>query len=149
MKRIACTLLFLVALPAISQDKHPLEDYFTAEIMTEKAMKEVKVHFEIDWNGAGPNLEVEVYHTDLERKIVGLIATVSCPELEIENEVLIQGEVEPYKPFVEKVEIHRGSELIRDQTTVSVKEIRYEEMPEIDDMVTEAKEDEEEDDSDN
>lgn len=142
------TALTVTVTPTFAQEKHRYEEYFTAEIMTAKMMKEIQVSFDIQWRTSGNPIEVEIYHTDLDHRVIGLMATISCPSIELEYDVIVQGEVEPYQNFNAKISPYRGEDLLEGETTVTVKEIRYEEMPEIDDMVSEAKEDED-DDSDN
>ena len=64
MKKITHFLLTIAMLVVVSgvvaQDEHPLEDYFQAEILTDKAMKEVLVDLELDYGSTPTKLEAEI-----------------------------------------------------------------------------------------
>ena len=152
MKKTIYSLLAIALLAvvsgAVAQDKHPLEDYFKAEILTEKAMKEVLVKAEIEHHVSPTPISVEVYHTDLEIKIVGLKVEVENPAAKLKYEAIIELEAMPYEKTDGSTYAFRADDLRDEGVTLKVIEIRYEELPDIDDMITEAKEEEEEEDKD-
>lgn len=142
---ISSLVVVLVAVSgAVAQDKHPLEDYFKAEILTEKAMKEVLVELEINHGSTPTYLEAEIYHTDLEKKIVGLKVQVENADGGLKYEMVIELEAMPFKKATGKEVVFRAKDLRDEGVKLKVIEIRYEELPDIDDMITEAKEEEEE-----
>lgn len=148
MKKITHFLLTIAMLVVVSgvvaQDKHPLEDYFQAEILTDKAMKEVLVDLELDYGSTPTKLEAEIYHTNLERKIVGLKVEVESADKSLKYEMVIELEAMPYEKAMGEQIIFRSADLRDEGVTLKVIEIRYEELPVIDDMITEAREEDEE-----
>lgn len=145
---ISSLVAVLVAVSgAVAQDKHPLEDYFKAEILTEKAMKEVLVELEILHGQTPTPIRAEVYHTDLEKKVIGLKVELENPELDLKLEMIIQLDALPYKIAYGDEDLIRADDFRGENVKFTVTEIRYEELPDIDDMITEAKEEEEEEES--
>jgi hypothetical protein len=59
--------------------------------------------------------------------------------------MVIELEAMPYEKAMGEEFIFRSADLRDEGVTLKVIEIRYEELPDIDDMITEAKEEEEED----
>jgi hypothetical protein len=143
---LLCVLFSLsAASPAFSQNEHPLKKYFQAEILTEKELKEVKIKLELTFHSSPEFVEAEIYHTDLEKELIGLIVEVENKAKDLKYDLLIQMKVPPYENVTGTQYLHRADDLKEGEgTTVKVKEVRYIELPDIDDMVTEAKEEEEE-----
>jgi len=140
--RFAALLCVLVSLalvsPAVSQIEHPLEAYFQAEILTEKELKEVKIKLELNLHTNPEFIEAEIYHTDLEKELIGLIVEVENKVKDLKYDLLIQMKVPPYENVTGSQYLHRADDLKEEEgTVVNVKEVRYIELPDIDDMITE------------
>ena len=104
----------------VAQDKHPLEDYFQAEILTDEAMKEVLVDLELDYGSTPTKLEAEIYHTDLEKKIVGLKVEVENTDKSLKYEMVIELEVMPYEKAMGEQIIFRSADLRDEGVTLKV-----------------------------
>lgn len=127
---LAVLLLFTVS--GFAVDEHPLEPFFSAEVLPDEDAKEVQTHFEIS-DRSPYALEMEIYHTNLKNKILGALIEVESKSLGLKYDVLIQLTATPYLKVSGEAPLFRGDELIKGEPTFKIKEFRYEELPDIDD----------------
>jgi hypothetical protein len=142
MKPILAVLL-LFTISGFSADEHPLDPFFSAEVLPDEDAKKVKTHFEIS-ERSPYLLEMEMYHTNLKNKILGALVEVESKSLNLSYEVIFQVSATPYLNVSVEVPLFRGDEIIKGEPTFTIKEFRYEELPDIEDP---SKEEEDDDDS--
>lgn len=131
MKPILAVFL-LFTFSGFSADEHPLEPFFSAEVLPDEDAKEVKTHFEIS-DRSPYMLKMEIYHTNLKNKILGALIEVESKPLGLKYDILIQLTATPYLKVSGEAPFFRGDEIIKGEPTFTIKEFRYEELPDIDD----------------
>jgi len=145
MKRLfAALLLFVIpGIHADDDDTHPLDSFFSAEVLPDEDAAEVMTHFELS-ERSPYHVEMEVYHTQLETKLLGALVNVSVEDLDLSYDLLIKFDALPYRREQGQAPLFRGEESARSEPVFTVREFRYEELPEIDDPSVESEEEEEE-----
>jgi hypothetical protein len=119
-------------LPAVAEDEHPLEAFFSAEVLPDKDAKKVQTHFEVS-DHRPYSLTLEMYHTDLKKKLLGAVIEVNAESLNLTYDLVIEIDTLPYTRVEKEAPLFRGREIAKSDVTFKVKEFRYEELPDIDD----------------
>lgn len=135
MKRrwfILFVILLCSTVPAPSEDDHPLDEFFSSEVLPDEDTKKVQTHFEVS-DRSPYTLTLEMYHTDLKKELLGALIEVNAKSLNLTYDVVIEIKTPPYSRVEKEVLLFRGQEISRSEATFKIKEFRYKELPDIDD----------------
>jgi len=118
------------ALNAEDGNDHPLKEFFTSPILPQKEVSEVLTSFEIP-NRQPAAVVFQVYHTNLDFTVVGLLVRVTADALDLSYDVIVPVKAEPYLRAEGQAYLFRGEEVMKAEPKFEIKEIRFKPLPAI------------------